>query len=39
MSTQQKTVEIGSVIDSAKYFWVPFGITVMMIIMMLARDS
>lgn len=32
---QNKTVDVGAVIDSAKYFWVPFGITVMMIIIML----
>lgn len=31
---EKKIVEIGEVIDSAKYFWVPFGITVMMIIIM-----
>jgi AAHS family 4-hydroxybenzoate transporter-like MFS transporter len=30
-----KTVEVGEVIDSANYFWVPFGITVMMVIIML----
>jgi AAHS family 4-hydroxybenzoate transporter-like MFS transporter len=32
---QQKTVDVGEVIDSASYLWVPFGITVMMIIIML----
>jgi AAHS family 4-hydroxybenzoate transporter-like MFS transporter len=31
---EKKVVEIGEVIDSAKFFWVPFGITVMMIIIM-----
>lgn len=31
----KKTVDVGAVIDSAKYFWVPFGITIMMIIIML----
>ena len=31
---EKKTVEVGEVIDSAKYFWVPFGITVMMMIIM-----
>ncbi len=30
-----KTVDVGEVIDSAHYFWVPFGITVMMVIIML----
>ncbi|MGC1457588.1 MAG: MFS transporter [Steroidobacteraceae bacterium] len=30
-----KTVNVGEVIDSANYFWVPFGITVMMVIIML----
>ena len=35
MSTQQKRVDVGAVIDSANYFWVPFGITIMMIIIML----
>src|ERR1700733_8739067 len=30
-----KTVDVGEVIDSANYFWVPFGITVMMVIIML----
>lgn len=32
---QNKTVDVGAVIDSANYFWVPFGITIMMIIIML----
>lgn len=32
---QSKVVDVGAVIDSAKYFWVPFGITLMMIIIML----
>jgi AAHS family 4-hydroxybenzoate transporter-like MFS transporter len=31
----KKTVDVGEVIDSAKYFWMPFFITVMMIIIML----
>jgi AAHS family 4-hydroxybenzoate transporter-like MFS transporter len=31
----KKTVDVGEVIDSASYFWMPFGITVMMIIIML----
>jgi AAHS family 4-hydroxybenzoate transporter-like MFS transporter len=35
MNTQQKTVDVGAVIDSASYFWVPFGISIMMIIIML----
>ncbi|HTY48939.1 MAG TPA: MFS transporter [Steroidobacteraceae bacterium] len=30
-----RTVDVGAVIDSANYFWVPFGITVMMVIIML----
>ena len=34
MSDTQKTVNVGEVIDSAKYFWMPFGITLMMIIIM-----
>jgi AAHS family 4-hydroxybenzoate transporter-like MFS transporter len=34
MSDNKKTVDVGEVIDSAKYFWVPFGITIMMIIIM-----
>jgi MFS transporter, AAHS family, 4-hydroxybenzoate transporter len=32
---EKKKVDVGAVIDSANYFWVPFGITVMMIIIML----
>jgi MFS transporter, AAHS family, 4-hydroxybenzoate transporter len=32
---EKKLVNVAEVIDSAKYFWVPFGITVMMIIIML----
>ena len=32
---ERKTVDVGEVIDSADYFWVPFGITVMMVIIML----
>lgn len=32
---EKKTVDVGAVINSANYFWVPFGITVMMIIIML----
>ncbi|HTQ36420.1 MAG TPA: MFS transporter [Steroidobacteraceae bacterium] len=31
----KKIVDVGEVIDSASYFWVPFGITVMMVIIML----
>ena len=31
---EKKLVDVGAVIDSAKYFWVPFGITIMMIIIM-----
>ena len=31
---EKKQVDVGAVIDSAKYFWVPFGITIMMIIIM-----
>jgi AAHS family 4-hydroxybenzoate transporter-like MFS transporter len=34
MSENKKTVEVGEVIDSANYFWVPFGITIMMMIIM-----
>jgi MFS transporter, AAHS family, 4-hydroxybenzoate transporter len=34
MSMEKKTVNVGEVIDSAKYFWVPFGITLMMIVIM-----
>lgn len=36
MSDNKKIVDVGEVIDSARYFWVPFGITLMMIIIMLA---
>ena len=36
MTTQNKNVDVGAVIDSARYFPVAFGITVMMIIIMLA---
>jgi MFS transporter, AAHS family, 4-hydroxybenzoate transporter len=32
----KKIVDVAEVIDSAKYFWVPFGITLMMIIIMLS---
>src|SRR6478735_242268 len=32
---EKKQVDVGAVIDSANYFWVPFGITIMMIIIML----
>ena len=32
---EKKKVDVGAVIDSANYFWVPFGITIMMIIIML----
>jgi MFS transporter, AAHS family, 4-hydroxybenzoate transporter len=32
----KKIVDVGEVIDSAKYFWMPFGITIMMIIIMAA---
>ena len=35
MNMEKKIVNVGEVIDSAKYFWVPFGITIMMIIIML----
>ena len=35
MRMEKKQVDVGAVIDSARYFWVPFGITVMMIIIML----
>ena len=34
MSDNKKTVDVGAVIDSAKFFWVPFGITIMMMIIM-----
>jgi MFS transporter, AAHS family, 4-hydroxybenzoate transporter len=35
MTDTEKTVDVGEIIDSANYFWVPFGITVMMVIIML----
>jgi AAHS family 4-hydroxybenzoate transporter-like MFS transporter len=35
MNMENKKVDVGAVIDSANYFWVPFGITIMMIIIML----
>ena len=35
MDDTNKTVDVGGIIDSANYFWVPFGITVMMVIIML----
>ena len=35
MDNTNKTVDVGEIIDSANYFWVPFGITVMMVIIML----
>ena len=28
MDNNNKTVDVGEIIDSANYFWVPFGITV-----------
>ena len=34
MSDNKKIVDVGDVIDSAKYFWVPFGITLMMVVIM-----
>jgi AAHS family 4-hydroxybenzoate transporter-like MFS transporter len=34
MSDNKKIVDVSEVIDSAKYFWMPFGITVMMIVIM-----
>jgi MFS transporter, AAHS family, 4-hydroxybenzoate transporter len=34
MSDNKKIVDVGEVIDSAKYFWMPFGITVMMMVIM-----
>jgi AAHS family 4-hydroxybenzoate transporter-like MFS transporter len=34
--SNKKIVDVGAVIDSAKYFWMPFGITLMMIIIMLS---
>ena len=34
MSDNKKTVDVGAVIDSAKYFWMPFGITLMMVVIM-----
>ena len=36
MSDNKKIVDVGEVIDSAKYFWMPFGITIMMIVIMAA---
>ncbi len=35
MSDNKKIVNVGEVIDSAKFFRVPFGIAIMMIIIML----
>jgi AAHS family 4-hydroxybenzoate transporter-like MFS transporter len=35
MTMEKKKVDVGAVIDTASYFWVPFGITIMMIIIML----
>jgi MFS transporter, AAHS family, 4-hydroxybenzoate transporter len=35
MDDTNKTVDVGAIIDSANYFWVPFGITLMMVIIML----
>ncbi|MDT0550832.1 hypothetical protein, partial [Streptomyces sp. DSM 41529] len=32
---EKKIVDVGEVIDSAKFFWVPFWISLMMIIIML----
>jgi MFS transporter, AAHS family, 4-hydroxybenzoate transporter len=32
----RKTVDVAQVIDSANFFWVPFGIAIMMIVIMLA---
>jgi AAHS family 4-hydroxybenzoate transporter-like MFS transporter len=34
-ATSGKVVDVGEIIDSAKYLWMPFGITVMMIVIML----
>ncbi|HWL61215.1 MAG TPA: MFS transporter [Steroidobacteraceae bacterium] len=34
MSESRKVVDVGEVIDSARFFWVPFGITIMMMIIM-----
>lgn len=36
MNAPKKQVDVAAVIDSAKYFPIPFGITIMMIIIMLA---
>jgi MFS transporter, AAHS family, 4-hydroxybenzoate transporter len=36
MSMEKKQVDVGAVIDSAKFFWVPAGIALMMIIIMLS---
>ena len=36
MSMEKKRVDVGAVIDSAKFFWVPAGIALMMIIIMLS---
>jgi len=36
MSNNKKIVDVPAVIDSAPYFWMPFFITVMMIIIMLS---
>jgi AAHS family 4-hydroxybenzoate transporter-like MFS transporter len=35
MSENKKTVDVGGVIDSAKYFGLPFAITLMMVVIML----
>ena len=34
VSRKERWKRVGEVIDSAKYFWVPFGITLMMMIIM-----
>ncbi len=35
MDDTNRTVDVGEIIDSANYFWVPFGITLMMVVIML----
>jgi AAHS family 4-hydroxybenzoate transporter-like MFS transporter len=34
MSDNKKTVDVGEIIDSAKFLWMPLGITLMMIVIM-----
>src|SRR5262245_52759158 len=36
MSDNTKIVDVGEIIDSARFFWMPFGITLMLILIMAA---